>query len=353
MDRSNRINLALAAVLLALTGTAHAGFSGLYLFGDSLTDTGNDGLVLELVKSQGVPINTTTDPSEVVSNSYISTRPFAQGSFTNGNAWAVPFAQGLGLTLKPSLAGGTNYAYGGAETGNDSADLCPALCGFPYSLKTQVSQYLRPGVDADPNALYVVAGGGNNARNVFGAIATAGSQAEQLGMIGSLANAYAQDVGQIVDSLQAAGARHIVVWDTPNIGLTPSIGTFGEQAQTLGLAMSGAMNSALAERLGGESGVTTFSVFSLLNQVAADPASFGFDNATDACAALGSACEPTKYLFWDGVHPTATGHSLLAQAMLTHVAAIPEPQTYALMLGGLAMVGVAARRRRAARQLGA
>lgn len=338
---------ALAAALLAMAGSAQAGFSGVYLFGDSLTDTGNDGVVLTQIQQAGYAIPTTTDPLEVDSNAYIANRPFAQGSFTNGVAWAVPFAQALGVNLMPSLLGGTNYAYGGAETGRDGADLCPVLCDFPSSLKSQVNQYLQPGVTADPHALYVVAGGGNNARNALEALAAAGTPAERLGQINSLAQAYAQDVGDIVDALQAAGAQHIVVWDTPNIGLTPSVASFGADAQTLGLAMTGAMNSALAERLGGEAGVTTFSVFGLLNQVAADPTAYGLSNATDACAALGTACDPTQYLFWDGVHPTATGHELLAEAMLAHVAAIPEPSTYALMLGGLAAVGWLARRRAA------
>lgn len=335
----------LAAALLAMAGTAQAGFSGVYLFGDSLTDTGNDGLVLKQIEQMGYPIATTTDPAWVTSNAYVSTRPFEQGSFTNGVAWAVPFAKALGISLQPSLLGGTNYAYGGAETGTDGTDLCPVLCGFPYSLKSQVAQYLQPGVKADPNALYVVAGGGNNARNQIETIAVAATPADQLAQINTLAQAYAQDVGGIVDALQAAGAQHIVVWDTPNIGLTPSVASFGAGAQTLGLAMSGAMNSALAERLGGEAGVTTFSVFSLLNQVAADPTAYGLSNATDACAVLGDDCDPTQYLFWDGVHPTATGHELLAEAMLAHVAAIPEPSTYALMLGGLAAVGWLARRK--------
>ncbi|URI10851.1 SGNH/GDSL hydrolase family protein [Aquincola tertiaricarbonis] len=345
MKHRNSVKRVLAAALLVMVSSAQAGFSGVYLFGDSLTDTGNDGVVLTQIQQAGIPVATTTDPAWVTSNAYVSTRPFDQGSFTNGVAWAVPFAQALGVNLMPSLLGGTNYAYGGAETGRDGTDLCPVLCDFPYSLKSQVGQYLKPGTSADPNALYVVAGGGNNARNTIGAIAAASTPAERLGQINALAEAYAKNVGDIVDTLQAAGAQHIVVWDTPNIGLTPSVASFGADAQTLGLAMTGAMNSALAERLGGEAGVTTFSVFSLLNQVAADPTAYGLSNATDACAALGTACDPTQYLFWDGVHPTATGHELLADAMLAHVAAIPEPSTYALMLGGLAAVGWFARRK--------
>ena len=44
--------------------------------------------------------------------------PYADRSFSNGPVWAQDLAQSLGLpALQPSLAGGTDFAYGGAETG--------------------------------------------------------------------------------------------------------------------------------------------------------------------------------------------------------------------------------------------
>lgn len=340
-----------AVSLLWAAGAAHAGYSALYVFGDSLSDTGNDGAVLQGLVNQGYLGSATTLPSDVTGNGYVAQKPFASGAFTNGPAWVTPFAAGLGVGGQASLLGGTNYAYGGAETSHDSTELCPLLCGYPYSLATQKDMYLDAvNHTADASALYVVAGGGNNARNAFAGIATA-DPLVQLDMISSLAAAYAQDVGAIVDDLQAAGAKDIVVWDTPNIGLTPSIGIYGTDAQALGLAMASAMNSALSARLSGEAGVSIFSVFGLLSTVAENAGANGFTNVTDACAAVGDACDPAQYLFWDGVHPTARGHEMLAQAMLDHVQAVPEPGTYALMLGGLAALAAFSRRR--ARQLGA
>ena len=69
----------------------------MYAFGDSLTDTGNVSLAtLGMVPAP----------------------PYADRSFSNGPVWAQDLAQSLGLpALKPSLAGGTDFAYGGAETG--------------------------------------------------------------------------------------------------------------------------------------------------------------------------------------------------------------------------------------------
>lgn len=342
--------LALMACSFAVTAQA---YSGLYVFGDSLSDVGNDAMVLQLIQSQGYPIEPVAVPADVTDNGYVSHRPFQYGAFTNGRAWVTPFAQGLGLSSSPSLAAGNIYAYGGAETGRDGTELCPQMCNFPFSLNTQVGMYMADHRNvSDANALYVLEGGGNNARNAFESIATADPLAAA-GLIQTLALDYASDIGAMVDRLQASGARHIVVWDTPNIGLTPSVGMLGEPGRQLGTWISEAMNGALRARLAGEAGVTLFSVFDLLNGVAADPTAAGFTNVTDACAAIigqGGSCNPDEYLFWDGVHPTARGHEMIASAMLDQVTAVPEPGTWALMAAG---AGLLALRRRRVLQAGA
>lgn len=308
---------------------AHAAYGGLVIFGDSLSDSGNNALAL----APGV-----TEASAITSNFFIPTfayaaaAPYLFGTYSNGPVWANYFANALGLSAVPSIASGSNYAYGGAVTGAPNPP-------FPPSLNTQVGAYLaaNSGV-AESDFLYVVAGGGNNARAALQAIA---GGADPFTTTGAAAFNYANDVGNMVDALQAAGAKHIMVWNTPNLGTAPAVKSQGAQAAMLGTSVAGTMNGALAARLAGESGVIEFDLFGESGKVIANPGAYGLTNVSDAC--IVGACDASKYLFWDGIHPTTRGHEIIAQAAFAAV--VPEPETYALFALGLAALAWRARRR--------
>jgi len=322
-----RLLPALALVVAALASPpASAGpFDTFVVFGDSVSDNGNNaafGLF---------------DPLQVVTgNTYIPSNTYASGTYSNGPVWASDFAAMIGLPLAPSLAGGTDFAFGGATTGTAG----PGPGGFPFSLLVQSTQYLAAtGNHASPNGLYVIAGGGNDARAALTAI---GGGASIPGTILSTAASFAANVGSIVDALQAAGAQHIIVWDAPNLGLAPALMAAGPATAGLATSLSASMNAALAARLAGEAGVTTFDIFGLGNQIAANPALFGFTNISDACgAAVGANCN--QYAYWDGIHPSAATHRVIADAFL--ITAVPEPETWVLLAGGFALLGATSRRR--------
>ncbi len=88
----------LAGLLLGMAGPAVAApYSALYAFGDSISDAGNI-----FVGTEG----------------QIPLPPYSQGRFSNGPTWVQNLSVQLGLgPLTPSLSGGTDYAFGGAETG--------------------------------------------------------------------------------------------------------------------------------------------------------------------------------------------------------------------------------------------
>lgn len=307
-------------------------YSRLFVFGDSLSDSGNNSLAL-LGNLGGVP--------QIIPNDgYVPTFPYAPaGVYSNGPVWATSFAAQLGLSALPSLAGGTNFAFGGAETRLNG----DPPSGFPFSLTSQVGMALTAFHGALPgDALYVVAGGGNNARRALESLGAAPTLPQIVSTFSQASAEFAIDIGNIVDSLQAAGARNIVVWNAPNIGATPAARAQGASAAGLGTLLALNLNSALDYRLSTETGVTTFDVFGLVGQVVANPALYGLSNATNACVT--NVCtEPSKYLFWDGIHPTAAGHQILANAVLAAV--VPEPGAVWLMMAGLVGLGMVLRRR--------
>jgi len=321
--------IAVAVVSLTAPPASASIYNSLVVFGDSLSDSGNNALVIGSNAGQTISGNT-----------YVPSQPYGSGVYSNGPVWASNAAAALGVTLQPSLAGGTNYAFGGATTG-------PVASGFPYSLLTQANQYLTTHT-VSANALYVIAGGGNDARAALGQIAAcAGVCAGPT--VTATAIQYAANVGAIVDALQAGGAQHIIVWNTPNLGLAPAVTAAG--ATGLGTFLAASMNAALAARLAVESGVTTFDIFGLGTSIALNPGAFGFTDVTNACGAIvGANCN--TYAYWDGIHPTAAAHEVIADAFLV-VAGIPEPSTWIMMFVGFAGVGFMAYRRKQPAALGA
>lgn len=319
--RSSLVRRLCAAAALSLIAGSAAAYSQLVVFGDSLSDNGNVALAVG------------TDPGQVIDgNGYVPSLPYASGTFSDGAVWADRLADALGVAYGPSLAGGDNYAFGGAQTRD----------GDSPSLRLQVESFLDvTGGVAAPGALYVLAGGGNNARAALEAIGIDG--APLLRTVIGTAVRYAQDLGFMVDQLQAAGATDIVVWNAPNLGLAPAVIDAGPDAAFLGQLVSSAMNTALARRLSDESGVRIFDLYGLVGSVVADPAAFGLSNASDACGAI-SGCNPAEYLFWDGIHPTSGGHAIIAERMLAMVA-VPEPGSWALFAAGGLLVALRLRRR--------
>ena len=148
-------------------------------------------------------------------------------------------------------------------------------------------------------------------------------------------------VGFIVYELQAAGAQHILVWNTPDLGKTPFAISANLTAE--GSFVATLINTQLATRLTGKAGVTIIDSFAFVDSLVANPASHGFINVTDACCAVVAGTDCSTSLSRDGIHPTAATHQELALAVFAQ--AVPEPASYALLQLGLPVVGRMACRR--------
>lgn len=330
-----RVFAGLSLCTATLAASAAGSYSSLVVFGDSLSDSGNNALLLAPAFGGTLP------PVVIASDAAYTQIPSAAGTYSNGWVWTEYFAQSLGLPLVPSIAGGTNFAFGGAQTGAPGNDI-PLIPGFPFSMRAQLNTYLTAtGHTADPNALYVVAGGGNNVRAALEAIA-AGADATATAT--ATVTGYAADMAGLVADLRLAGAQHVLVLNTPNFGLTPLANAMGVGAQATQLSF--AMDSALDAALTG-SGAQTFDTFSFLTGVVNAGALSGFSNWTNACAAAVNACDVNTSLFWDGIHPTSLAHQQLAAAV--YAAVVPEPDVAAMLALGLVVVALG-RRRGALRQ---
>ena len=258
-------------------------YSDLIVFGDSLSDTGN------VSRSTG---------------GFLPPPPYYEGRFTNGPNYVDYMAAALSHDAIPYLAGGDNFAFGGARTSLRQHN--PS-----FSVLGQVALYQVNARAADPNALYVVFGGSNNLLDVVPEVAsqpngpTIGTQAVQRA---------AGDIAQSLNTLEAMGARHVLVSNAPNLGLVPQVTNQGPQTSAVATALSQSFNHTLDTILSGKTAleIKRLDTFSLMNNVTADPASFGFSNVTSPCYSgnattvfqSGSVCSsPNSYLYWDDLHP--------------------------------------------------
>jgi phospholipase/lecithinase/hemolysin len=253
-------------------------YDNLYVFGDSYCDVGN--------------IFAATGGAEPAA-------PYYNGRFSNGPIWLDHVAGFLGVPMKASLLGGTNYAFGGAWV--TAPQSIPG--GTIPSVPQQVQMYLGAhGGKADPNALYILEGGGNDIL----LSPTTGSPS---------ALGYQIAVG-IADSelmLRQAGARHFVIPNLYNVALLPA----ASDRVAFASAATAATNKWVDQLLGYEQllqgiHIQRMEIFSLMDAIQTDPTHFGFSDVTDPCLTTELCADPDHTFFWDTHHPTEFGHVFFA-----------------------------------------
>jgi phospholipase/lecithinase/hemolysin len=341
--------LALFSVF-ALPLSAHAGLmeiTSLFVFGDSLSDGGNSGLRTQQY---------TNNPNIV-----FPPPPYYNGQYSNGPV-AVEYLwnrynPGNPGGFRPSLAGGTNYAIGGATTG--SASFNSVNSSVPDSLKPAYANYsnawqLQSFADQLPSfnpatSLFVLWLFPND---IFYSGATGmlpGLVPGSPGGTDLISNGIA-NILTTIGTLAQAGAEHFLVPNMADLGLTPAFaGT--PQADSLSV-LTDTFNSNLAAQLTAldamlSAEIVQFDTAGSFARILADPLAYGFDNTTDSCVAnlANGLCNPgnwDRWLFWDGVHPTTHTHQVLASQFAM---AVPEPSSVALLVIALLALFVITGRR--------
>ena len=297
-----RIRLLASAVALAIVSTAAQAqqFDSFVVIGDSLSDSGNIALFSHLPAGNSF----TTNPDPVS---------------------AQLIASAFGLSANPSLAAGSDFAWGGAcvrSTGLTG----PCLNAVP-TLGTQIAQYLAAsGGHADSHALFSYWGGAND---IFGNLTYAGGGFITAAQVQANVAQSAHDANTQIGQLQAAGASNIIVYNLPDIGSTPQFNATPLHATVTNLVLL--YNGQLNAGLSGKTGIISVDTFGLFNEIIASPSKYGFTNVTTpACGALSSiVCGPGNYApgtnltfaFADGVHPTGGAHALLSQYVIAEIQA--------------------------------
>ncbi len=131
---------------------------------------------------------------------------------------------------------------------------------------------------------------------------------------------------QTLADLVALGAQHVIVLNVPDLSLTPdAIELEDPAAIALARALSLQWNAGLEQIiLAQESpGVVLFDVAALFDQITTDPAAYGITNLLDQ--AISTPGDDREFLFWDGVHPTASVHRILAERMQSELVILPLP----------------------------
>ena len=327
--------LLLAGRLDAQTAPA---FSQVIVFGDSLSDNGN-------IKHRVEDKFFISFPSLVFD--------YADGRFTNSSLTFPPSASYEGtwheqlaetfLGLPPatnSLDGGTNYAFGGATTIDGASERTVIDNPEPFvggdltitidNLGQQVDDYLATQT-VDPDALYIVWGGGNDIFDHPGSTYVVATAARVAGL---------------VERLARAGAYYFLVPNVPPLGLVPNYQDDIAKAAALNAGsaeyrteFNTQLDAAVAALASDGITIALYrdDIFGLFYRLAANPEEVDFVNISDT--SQGKLVDPDQYLFWDDIHPTTAGHYQIAAAAFDVLNGTAQPPAQALNLSGRLAVG--------------
>lgn len=200
-------------------------YTGAFIFGDSLVDSGN---ALKLANFYGsLPFTDLPEGAPYASLGYF------QGRFSNGYTFADLISnKTIGLVSKPifpyrfedpvfgipidPFAGdpsgnNLNFAYGGAQI-IQGDEVVPNLNGQTDAFRDAVDGH------ADPNALYMVTIGGNDVRSLAPADNATVAQADAYAELDYAASTMLYELNELL----GLGVHNLLITGVPNVGLIPA-----------------------------------------------------------------------------------------------------------------------------------
>ena len=265
-----RLLLIFSAFFLALGLMAGHGstFSALYVFGDSLSDTGNN-------------------PAPAGS--------YYNGRYSNGALWVEYLSGDLGLPYNTS----DNFAFSGSET----SDLLSQIAGVPASPDLHT-------------ALFTILSGGND----FLDNVDLGENDSGWGLVITDA---VSNITLTVTTLYTNGAREVIVGNLPNVGQTPAFNAapagFANYVDSKVVLFNTMLQSAMTNAMKHNPGLRIYLVNlnAVLSNVLSAPAAYGFTVTTKGALEDPNLTNKSfngpgaNYVFWDEIHPTTKLHALI------------------------------------------
>ncbi|XP_072965983.1 GDSL esterase/lipase At5g45950 isoform X1 [Typha angustifolia] len=312
----------------------------LLIFGDSTVDPGNNNRLPTAAKANFLPYG----------KDFINGRP--TGRFCDGRLATDFLAERLGISkiipafLDPNLTPeqliyGVSFA--SASSGYDELTAKNAkVIGFTKQLKNlrHYKIHLRRTVGVAEanrivkNAVFVISAGTNDLLlgHIFSNQSTQ-SNSQQY------ENYLITNMAKYVKEMHRLGGRMFVVVSVPPMGCLPIVRTLQgvEECVENFNALATSFNSKLVKKLDAlrnELQVRTYyvDIYNILDEATKNPEKFGFIETSKGCCGSGmlevgetckgqGTCEdPTKYVYWDAVHPTERMYEIITDQIVMNAA---------------------------------
>ncbi|MGI8481359.1 MAG: SGNH/GDSL hydrolase family protein [Chthoniobacterales bacterium] len=318
-------------------------FTKIVVFGDSLSDDGN---IRNRTRSK------TGGVIDYPSGSF----GYSDGRFTNSSdtdprsltyvgVWHEQLARTF-LTLPVatnSLDGGLDYAFGSATTIDGTTDRVVVSTFGVFGDVTvtinnigfQVDDYLGKNL-VDPDALYIVWGGGNDLFDDDSAANVSATVSRVAGVDG------------LVTRLAKAGVRNLLVPNVPALGAIPQYSddqakqaslnrASSDYRQQLAVALAATVQSFANQGI--QLHLYELDVWLNFVRTLTAPADYGFTDIRHSAQGNSSA-NPDQYLFWDDKHPTTAGHYQTAKEANRVLSGAVSPNARALNVSTRVSIGV-------------